>query len=69
MGKRRRLKDSQDVARYLGNIALRLDAGEIAPEIATKLAYVLNILLKAIESGDLESRIAALEQAQPPVGK
>lgn len=36
-------------------------AGEVVPQDATRLAYMLNLLASMIETHDLERRIAALE--------
>ena len=49
MGKRRRLKSAQDVRRYLAHLINYTEAGEIEPQTAGRLAYISNILLKAIE--------------------
>lgn len=38
-----------------------MKSGEISPADGTKLAYVLNLLRQAIETGDLEARIETLE--------
>lgn len=62
MGKRRRLQNGDDVRRYLADIALRLDAGELAPDVAGKLGYLMGIMLKAIDTGNIEARLDALEQ-------
>lgn len=62
MGKRRRLKSAQDVRRYLAHLINYTEAGEIEPQTAGRLAYISNILLKAIEGTDLQERIEALER-------
>lgn len=61
MGKRRRLKSSSDVRRYLAHLINSTEAGEIEPQTAGRLAYISNILLKAIEGSELQKRIEALE--------
>lgn len=59
------LRNADDVRRELAKLYRQMKAGEIAPADGTKLAYVLNLLRQAIETGELETRIAALEsQAQ-----
>ncbi|NTV42638.1 MAG: hypothetical protein HGA63_04995 [Syntrophobacteraceae bacterium] len=63
MPKKRRLKTIEDVRRYLATILLRAESGELDAQIAGRLAYISNILLKAIHDGDLEKRIADLEIA------
>lgn len=45
----------------LARLYRSMKAGEIAPADGTKLAYVLNLLRQAIETGQLEARLAALE--------
>ena len=62
MGKRRRLKSTGDVRRYLAHLINSTGAGEIEPQTAGRLAYIANILLKAIEGTDLQERIEALER-------
>ena len=62
MGKRRRLKSTADVRRYLAHLINHTEAGEIEPQTAGRLAYISNILLKAIEETDLQKRIEALER-------
>ncbi|MBE0576901.1 MAG: hypothetical protein IH613_13520 [Desulfuromonadales bacterium] len=59
---RRRLKTATDLRRYLANLINRVEQGETTPEMASKLGFLVNILLKAIEISDLEKRIEALEQ-------
>ena len=58
---RRRLKTATDLRRYLGNLINRVEQGETAPEIASKLGYLTNILLRVIEGSDIEARVEKLE--------
>jgi len=58
---RRRLKTSSDIRKYLANVILRMDAGELNPAVGTKLGYVSNILLRAIQGDEVEGRLEALE--------
>lgn len=55
------LRSANDVQRELARLYRQMKAGEIAPADGTKLAYVLNLLRQAIETGQLEARIGALE--------
>lgn len=57
------LRTADDVQRELARLYKQMKAGEIAPADGTKLAYVLNLLRQAIETGQLEARIDALEAA------
>lgn len=59
------LRSADDVCRELARLYRQMKSGAITPSDGTKLAYVLNLLRQAIETGELEARIAALEnQAQ-----
>lgn len=59
------LRNADDVCRELARLYRQMKSKEISPADGTKLAYVLNLLRQAIETGELETRIAALEsQAQ-----
>ena len=59
------LRSADDVCRELARLYRQMKSGAISPADGTKLAYVLNLLRQAIETGDLEARIASLEnQAQ-----
>ena len=58
---RRRLKTASDLRRYLASLINRVEQGETSPEMASKLGYLTNILLRVIEGSDLEARIEALE--------
>ena len=62
MGKRRRLKSTSDMRRYLAHLINSTEAGGIEPQTAGRLAYISNILLKAIEGTELQQRIEVLEQ-------
>ncbi|AEB08426.1 hypothetical protein [Desulfobacca acetoxidans] len=59
---RRRLNTSQDCRRYLANVINRLEAGTLDPNIAGRLAYITNIIIRAIETSELETRLNALEE-------
>ena len=61
---RRRLKTATDLRRYLANLINRVEQGETSPEMASKLGYLSNILLRVIEGSDLEKRIEALEAVE-----
>ena len=67
MGKRRRLISQADVRRYLAHLVNSTEAGDIKPQTAGRLAYICNILLKAIEGSELEKRLEALEKRPPAV--
>ena len=69
MARKRRLRTLDDVVRLLGSIINALEAGEIEEGRARAIVYAAGALRQAIEGSDLEARLAALEAAQPPVGK
>jgi len=58
----RRLKSTIDVRRYLASLINRVERSELDISIASKLAYIAGILLKAAESSELEKRVEALER-------
>ena len=63
----RRLKDFGDVRRYLPGLINRVEAGEVAPDMAGRCTYIANVLLLAIEGSqfaDLERRLAAIEAGE-----
>lgn len=57
------LATAVDVRKEMARLYRQMKAGQIAPSDGTKMAYVLNLLRQAIETGDLETRIASLEKA------
>ena len=61
MGSKKRLKSMEDVRRYLANLVNRVESGTVAPETATKLGFLANILIRALEKGNLEERLQRLE--------
>jgi hypothetical protein len=64
---RTRLRTAIDVRRYLATVIRRLETGAFRPKIAGRLAYIANILLRAIEAElveGLEERVAELEKLQ-----
>lgn len=56
------LKRPSDIVDAMGVVAASMADGTITPEEANAVAGVLEIKRKAIETVDLEARIAALEQ-------
>jgi len=59
---KKRLKSTEDIRRFLANLILKTENKEFDPLLAGKLGYLSSILLKAIEGGDLEKRVEALER-------
>lgn len=60
--RRRRLKSATDCRRFLADLVHRLDADEVDGAKASKLAYIVNILLAAVRTDEVEARLTALEQ-------
>lgn len=58
---RRRLKSTLDVRRFLASVLTRMESGEIEAGLGSRLAYVSNVLLKALELSAIERRIESLE--------
>ena len=56
------LEGPQDVVKALGMVANAVGAGDLTPEEGAAVAAVLEMKRKAIETADLEERIARLEQ-------
>jgi hypothetical protein len=62
MAGRRRFKKIGDCRRYLASILNRIEAEELDPQVASKCAYITNVLASLIRDGELEARITKLEQ-------
>jgi hypothetical protein len=60
--RKKRLKSLADLRRYLSNLINETRGGLVDPQLAGRLAYMLNILKNVISDGDLERRIDALEK-------
>jgi hypothetical protein len=63
------LKSPQDVARMLETILNRMLTGELDRSLAACAGYLGQGIIKALEQGDLEQRIAALEDRMGRTGK
>ena len=60
------IKSAGDVVMALGTIAESVASGSLTPDEGQAVAAVLEVKRKAIETVDLESRVAALEQTRTP---
>ena len=56
-----RLKNLGDCRRFLARVANQLHRGELEQGKARSLTYVISELRATIKDGDLEERLAALE--------
>ena len=60
------LKTADDVGNAIGTIVQGMARGELTPDEAGAVAAVVELRRKAIETSELEKRIAALEQPKDP---
>jgi len=56
------LKNSRQARRFLSKVIDELYSGDIEESRASRLGYLINILLRAIEQSELEDRISRLEE-------
>lgn len=57
------LTDAHDIARMLADTINQVRRGQLDPKVANTVGYVASILLKAIEEGANETRVASIEAA------
>jgi len=57
----RRLKTPTDCRRYIGSLINRVEAGELEPQVASKLGYLANILCKSLEFEWQSGKVADLQ--------
>ena len=62
-----RLEDAGDVVRMIAETISQVRRGELDPRVANSVGYLAGVLLKALEAGELEERLAALEGGQDDV--
>ena len=66
---RMRLATAADVQRMLGQAANDIRALDCDPIARGRsLAYIAGVILKCLEVGELEARVAALEEHAPQIG-
>lgn len=53
----------EDVVRLLAKTINQVRRGEIDPRVANAVGYLANVLIRALEQGEIEARLAALEAA------
>ncbi|NTW37186.1 MAG: hypothetical protein HGB17_13895 [Syntrophobacteraceae bacterium] len=58
-----RLKTIKDMRRHLATVLLRVESGELDAQVAGRLPYITNVLVKAIHDGELERRVTVLERS------
>jgi hypothetical protein len=57
------LGNTNDVSAFLGDSINRLRRGELDPKVANAIGYLASVLLRALEQGPIEERLAHLEAA------
>jgi hypothetical protein len=57
----RQLESLAEVVSLLGETINEVRRGEIDPRVSNAVGYLTNVLIKALEQGNLEERLAALE--------
>ena len=62
------MRTPSDLAVALGAVGQSVACGDISPEEGAAIASVLETQRRAIETAELERRLAALESAQPQQG-
>jgi hypothetical protein len=55
------LESTADVARFLGDSINQLRRGQLDPRVANAVSYMASVLLRALEQGPMEQRLANLE--------
>ena len=58
---RKSLKSPSHVKRYLSALILKVEKGEIDPRVASRIGYLANVLLHAMEITDIGDRISEIE--------
>jgi len=59
----RSLRNSGEVAEFLAESINQLRRGQLGPRVANGVGYLASALLRALEAGPLEERVARLEAA------
>lgn len=60
--RRPRLRTLDDLKRYTANLIHETREGKVDPGLSSKLGYLIGLLTGLIKDGDLETRLAELEQ-------
>lgn len=55
------LSSTADAVRFLGQTINQVRRGEVEPKVANAIGYLSATLLRALEQGDIERRLAELE--------
>lgn len=55
------VKDCQDVVRLISETINQVRKGQIDPRVANAVGYLANVLIRAVEQGEMEKRLAEIE--------
>lgn len=55
------IEDCQDVVRLISETINQVRKGQIDPRVANAVGYLANVLIRAVEQGDMERRLDDLE--------
>jgi hypothetical protein len=56
------LRSGKDVSAFLAETINQVRKGQVSPKIATTVGYLSSLLMKALETTDIEERLARIEQ-------
>ena len=56
-----KVADCRDVVKLISEMINQVRKGQVDPRVANAVGYLANVLIKAIEQGELEERLAELE--------
>lgn len=62
MASRKRFNTLSDCRRYLASVVNQVDSGDLDPQVAGRLGYLVNILVGIIKDNDIEERLKNLEK-------
>jgi len=57
------VRNCEDVVRLLAESINQVRKGQLDPRVANAVGYLANVLIRALEQGEVEARLAALEAA------
>jgi len=58
-----KVADCRDVVALISETINQVRKGQVDPRVANAVGYLANVLIKAVEQGELESRLAEVEAA------
>jgi len=64
-----KLKTISDVNRLLGRLINEVRNGEIEANVASKIAYIANVLIGGLKDGDIADRLSKLEKLVEEIKK